>query len=152
MAINKVIFGNQILVDLTNDTITPEDLRSGIIAHDKSGALITGSMIPVNENIFVTKTITQNGTYSAIDDNADGYSSVIVNISGTPILVQKTITTKGIYNPANDNADGYSLITVDIEENIPSIGVEFFEPQEISPITVSLPSKFRPVVTMGVAS
>lgn len=31
---------------------------------------------------FTTKTITQNGTYSASSDNADGYSSVTVNVSG----------------------------------------------------------------------
>lgn len=29
---------------------------------------------------LVTKTITQNGTYSAVDDSADGYSQVAVNV------------------------------------------------------------------------
>lgn len=33
---------------------------------------------------LITKTITQNGTYNASSDNADGYSSVIVNVGGTP--------------------------------------------------------------------
>lgn len=32
------------------------------------------------ESTLVTKSITQNGTYSAQDDNADGYSSVTVNV------------------------------------------------------------------------
>lgn len=31
---------------------------------------------------LITKTITQNGTYNASSDNADGYSSVTVNVSG----------------------------------------------------------------------
>ena len=31
---------------------------------------------------FATKTITENGTYSASSDNVDGYSSVTVNVSG----------------------------------------------------------------------
>lgn len=31
---------------------------------------------------LISKTITQNGTYNASSDNADGYSSVIVNVSG----------------------------------------------------------------------
>lgn len=31
---------------------------------------------------LITKNITQNGTYNASDDNADGYSSVSVNVSG----------------------------------------------------------------------
>lgn len=43
MAINKVVFGNQTLIDLTSDTITASDLASGVTAHDASGASITGS-------------------------------------------------------------------------------------------------------------
>lgn len=43
MAINKVVFGNQTLIDLTADTITPADLQSGVTAHDASGAAITGT-------------------------------------------------------------------------------------------------------------
>lgn len=43
MAINKVVFGNQTLIDLTADTITAADLQSGVTAHDASGASITGT-------------------------------------------------------------------------------------------------------------
>ena len=40
---NKVIYGGKVLIDLTGDTITPADLARGVIAHDKSGAEITGT-------------------------------------------------------------------------------------------------------------
>ena len=40
---NKVIYGGKVLIDLTGDTITPADLAKGVIAHDKSGAEITGT-------------------------------------------------------------------------------------------------------------
>lgn len=40
--VNKVVFGDQVLIDLTNDTITPANLASGVTAHDASGAIITG--------------------------------------------------------------------------------------------------------------
>ena len=43
MAINKVIFGGDTLIDLTADTVTAADLASGVTAHDKSGAVITGT-------------------------------------------------------------------------------------------------------------
>lgn len=43
MAINKVIYGGNVLIDLTGDTITPDKLASGIKAHDASGAAITGT-------------------------------------------------------------------------------------------------------------
>lgn len=43
MAINKVVYGNNTLIDLTADTITAADLQSGVTAHDASGAVITGT-------------------------------------------------------------------------------------------------------------
>lgn len=43
MAINKVIYGGETLIDLTSDTITASDLLVGKKAHDKSGAVITGT-------------------------------------------------------------------------------------------------------------
>ena len=43
MAINKVIYGGNTLIDLTGDTVTPEALLSGKKAHDKSGMVIEGT-------------------------------------------------------------------------------------------------------------
>lgn len=43
MAINKVIYGGSTLIDLTGDTVTAAELASGVTAHDKSGASITGT-------------------------------------------------------------------------------------------------------------
>lgn len=44
MAVNKVIFGNQVLVDLTGDTVAAGGLMSGMTAHDRSGATIAGTV------------------------------------------------------------------------------------------------------------
>lgn len=40
--VNKVVFGDQTLIDLTSDTITPGVFLQGFTAHDKGGAPITG--------------------------------------------------------------------------------------------------------------
>jgi len=40
--INKVVYGNTTLIDLTQDSVTPQTLLEGETAHDKSGALIVG--------------------------------------------------------------------------------------------------------------
>ena len=48
MAVNKVVFntadGEQTLIDLTGDSVTPETLAEGVTAHDASGARIVGTM------------------------------------------------------------------------------------------------------------
>lgn len=43
MANNKIIFGNDVLIDLTSDTVDAAHLLSGKTAHDRSGAIITGT-------------------------------------------------------------------------------------------------------------
>lgn len=43
MAINKVVFGNDVLIDLTADTVDAAHLLTGHTAHDKSGAVINGA-------------------------------------------------------------------------------------------------------------
>ena len=66
--------------------------------------------------VLISKTISQNGSYRATDDNADGYSDVIVNVSGgsSPILISKSISQNGTYNPSDDNADAYSQVVVNV--------------------------------------
>lgn len=44
MAVNKVIFDGKTLIDLTEDTVTPDTLAEGVTAHDASGAQIIGIM------------------------------------------------------------------------------------------------------------
>lgn len=46
MANNKIIFGEEVLIDLTSDTVTPDTLAAGYVAHDRSGTVITGRMEP----------------------------------------------------------------------------------------------------------
>lgn len=71
-------------VDLSSDTVTAAHLESGYTAHDAEGNAITGTLVPGGGGgaTLITKSITANGTYDAEDDNADGYSSVTVNVSG----------------------------------------------------------------------
>lgn len=41
--VNKVIINNEVILDLTQDTVTTDKMVSGVTAHDKSGKQITGT-------------------------------------------------------------------------------------------------------------
>lgn len=41
---SKIVYGDKVLIDLTEDTVTPASLKSGVTAHDASGAKITGTL------------------------------------------------------------------------------------------------------------
>jgi hypothetical protein len=43
--VNKVISNNQTLIDLTSDTVTPADVRTGVSFHDLTGAALVGTMV-----------------------------------------------------------------------------------------------------------
>ena len=69
--VNKVVFGSDTLIDLTADTITAADLASGVTAHDKSGAPITGTSTKDVDSseataavgeVLATKTFAARGT------------------------------------------------------------------------------------------
>ena len=46
MAVNKVEYGGETIIDLTNDSVTPRTLLQGATAHDASGEQIEGAFNP----------------------------------------------------------------------------------------------------------
>lgn len=57
-------------------TLLPENIKKDVNIGGVVGTMESGG------GTLITKTITQNGTYNASADNADGYSQVTVNVSG----------------------------------------------------------------------
>lgn len=53
MAVNKVIYGTTVLVDLTNDTVKADKLAAGVTAHDAAGNLVTGVLEIVSPKIHL---------------------------------------------------------------------------------------------------
>ena len=60
--VNQVIVNGETILDLTNDTVTANDLAEGVTAHDSSGALVNGNLseIEVFQN---TPTISVKSQY-----------------------------------------------------------------------------------------
>ncbi len=63
MAINEVIFGNEVLIDLKSDTVTADKLLSGITAHGADGEPIVGTLTATDVQLA-------NGTFRLSRGNA----------------------------------------------------------------------------------
>ena len=51
MAVNKVIYGGQTLIDITDSTVTAENLPEGVVAYSASGERIVGTMVVYKRKI-----------------------------------------------------------------------------------------------------
>ncbi len=76
MAVNKVVYGGDTLIDLSADTVTPETLRQGATAHDRAGNPVTGVYAPVLQ----AKSVTPGAAAQTVTPDAgyDGLSGVTV--------------------------------------------------------------------------
>lgn len=84
---------------IASNAASASDITSGKLAF-VNGELVTGTASGGGATL-ITKSITANGTYNASSDNADGYSSVTVNVSGGGGLVYET----GTWTPTEDVAN-----------------------------------------------
>lgn len=86
MAVNKVVYGTTVLVDLTGDTVTSDKLLKGATAHDAAGEPITGTMEPGIDTSDATATAS---------DMADGTTAYVngEKITGTAKNVKSGSST-----------------------------------------------------------
>ncbi len=73
MAVNKVIYGGETLVDLTNDTVTANDLAEGVTATAADGTQITGLLPKVEIDSALSSTSTNPVQNKVINEALSGY-------------------------------------------------------------------------------
>lgn len=113
MAKSKIIYGNQVLIDLTSDTVEADKLAKGITAHGKDGELITGT------NTFDADTSDANATASEILDKKTAYVNG-VKVEGTmpnrEAIDGKITTIAQEYTIPNGYHDGSGKVSIDSTE------------------------------------
>ena len=92
--VNKVIYGDQTLIDLTNDTVTADKIVEGYTAHSASGRSITGTLSDATQN--------SHGLMSAEDKaKLDGLSSY--SFDTKPTENSNNLVTSGtVYSSLDD--------------------------------------------------
>lgn len=111
--INKVIYGGEILIDLTSDTVTADKLLNGYIAHDRSGETITGTCL------FDSNTSDATATADEILSNEVAYANGnrIVGTMKNNGAITGTISTKaGVYTVPQGYHDGSGKVGISANE------------------------------------
>lgn len=129
--VNKVVYGNRTLIDLTSDTVTQDKILSGFTAHDKSGAIITG-----NCDFDVNSTDATVAVAEILDGKtAYARGAKLVGTMPNKGAVNGTITTKaeqftiptGFHDGSGkvgiDETEQAKIIEANIKEGVTILGV-----------------------------
>lgn len=127
---NKVILGNEVLMDISQDTITADKLLSSYTAHDASGAPITGTCTydadtsdadALVGEVISGKTFYKNGQkLTGTMTNRGQYDVSVSDLNGTAIP-QGYHDGSGV--AAIDSESAALIIPENIRENITFLGV-----------------------------
>lgn len=108
MAVNKVNFGDNTLIDLTNDTVQVDTLLNGVTAHAANGEQIVGE---VNGVLYFEN---PQDYYDLSEEEREAINElVILNEDGEPL--DASLITYGNGSVA-DALDGLNITTSELEE------------------------------------
>lgn len=83
MAVNKVVYGGETKIDLSNDTVTPDTLLDGAVAHAADGTIIYGEFKAAMLMTVTGKSVSVSTWVSSTDQSGAGYGyRAAVTISG----------------------------------------------------------------------
>ena len=97
MAVNKVIYGNDTLIDLTGDTATAEDVTEGKLFHLASGVQATGTRSGggSSSNLYFTNIACSatTGDFATVSDPAITADHVVAElVFSNPNYVRTAVT------------------------------------------------------------
>lgn len=128
---NKVIFGGNVLIDLTGDTVSPSTLLSSATAHDKSGKIITGTCTYDSDTSNATAVVAEilsGKTAYARGSLLTGTMPNIGVVTGTISTVSGEYTIPQGYHDGSgkvsiNSADQAKIIASNIRAGITILGV-----------------------------
>ena len=132
MAINKVIYGGTTLIDLTGDTVAASTLLSGVTAHDKSGATITGSCTydsDTSEDTAAVAEVLSGRTFHARGAALEGTMPNRGSVSGSISTKAGQYTIQQGYHDGSgkvgiDSTEQSKIIASNIKLGVTILGVE----------------------------
>lgn len=121
MAVNKVIYDGETLMDLTDSTVSEESLLEGAVAYNAAGERITGAVVTVPVDSAPTEgssnAVSSGGVYTALQSAGGGAKRYTVTLptsgwaAGSSYAYEQTVSVSGAAITADTDFD------VDVEQS-----------------------------------
>lgn len=136
MAVNKVVYGTNVLVDLTGDTVSPTTLFSGVTARNKKNEKITGTLFAnFPDTVSITKlTNVSTGTSKKEKNRVLFGIKELINIGDVTVTEDKLL-----WGYRCHKKDG-TIIYGTFLKNYPAT-IQFDNPAAGTNITVTVPAR-----------
>lgn len=132
MAVNKVVYGKETLIDISKDTVTKDKLLAGFTAHDQDGNPITGECnydaytgdaTAMADEILLGETAYRNGVKVTGTMPNIGSQAIAITDKDTPVQI-----SKGYHDGSGaatiDETEKAKLIPENIRQGVSILGVE----------------------------
>lgn len=114
MAANKIILNGEVLIDLTSDTVTPEDVTLGKLFHKPSGDMGYGTRRPI---VTQEKTATPTKSEQEIVPSENQYLSKVI-IKPIPSKYIEPQGTVNIYSNGTHDVSGAKNVFVSVPTSV----------------------------------
>lgn len=122
--VSKIIYGGKTLIDLTADTVAPDQVQKGVTFHDNSGAILVGTSTKDSD----TKDATAKAGEILLDKTAYVNGAKVTGTMANNGAQKSTITTKAqVVTIKNGFHDGSGTVQIDATEQAKIIADNILE-------------------------
>lgn len=137
MAINKVEYAGNVLIDLTNDSVTPETLAKGATAHNAKGEQITGTMesggggeVNMNNCTVVSDVPSKTNYYICYEAVSGGAITYGITKHYTDANITKTVRCDSVMNIVAGTIKGATVTDGEVLRVVSGQGLVYKTPSE----------------------